>query len=590
MERENFFRGIPGSNRIAIGKAVVFIKPSLYIPKYTIKQTSESIENELDKLENALEKTKVQLEELKKEIEKSHSKIETGYIESSILMLEDPYLKKRVTEKLKESYYNIEWIFNEVIEEIADKLETSENTYFKERAPDVKSIGIRVIKNLLGENEFEFPKYIKEPIVVAHTLSPPEIVGFYKLGIKGIVTEIGGKTSHVAIMARDLKIPAILGINHITKNVKTGDNIIVDGTIGTVVVNPKADTLKLYEYKEREYEKYDKYFSKFQKKPSRLKEGEEIKLLANIDVEEEVDIIDLDTCDGIGLFRTEYILMRKDYYPGEDEQFEIYRRIVKKMSPLEVNIRCFDFGGDKIPTYMERYEEKNPFLGWRGLRYALQHIDMLKTQIRAVLRSSIYGHIKIMFPMVNDLDDISSIRKIIDECKEELDKENEKYLDIPVGVMIETPASVLMLDKIIENSDFISIGTNDLIQYTLAIDRGNGLVASEYDPTHPAIIRSLNEISMICAEEDVDVSICGEMAGDPLFTLLLIGLGFRKFSMSLMNIPIIKSIIVNSSLQDANKIASAVLMMHTKKEINNYIKEEMLSRFDFLGEYLHKIE
>ena len=192
--------------------------------------------------------------------------------------------------------------------------------------------------------------------------------------------------------------------------------------------------------------------------------------------------------------------------------------------------------------------------------------------------------------MVNDLDDVSSIRKIIDECKAELAEEKEKYLDIPVGVMIETPASVLMLDKIAEKVDYISIGTNDLIQYTLAIDRGNGLVASEYDPTHPAIIRSLNEISMICAEEDVDVSICGEMAGDPIFTLLLIGLGFRKFSMSLMNIPIIKSIIVNSSLQDANKIASAVMMMHTKKEINNYIKEEMLSRFNFLGEYLYKTE
>lgn len=587
---EKFFRGIPGSSRIAIGKAVVFIKPSLYIPKYTIEQSAESIENELDKLEKALERTKNQLEELKKEIEKTQSAIETGYIDSSILMLEDPYLKKRVTEKLRESYFNIEWIFNEVIEEIAEKLETSEDSYFKERAPDVKSIGIRVIKNLLGEKEFELPRYIKEPIVIAHTLSPPEIVSFYKKGIKGIVTEVGGKTSHVAIMARDLKIPAILGINHITKHVKTGDRIIVDGTVGTVVVNPNEDTLKLYKYKEKEYEKYDKYFSKFQKKPCRLKEGEEIKLLANIDVEEEVNIIDTDSCAGIGLFRTEYILMHKDYYPDEDEQFEIYSRIAKKISPLEINIRCFDFGGDKIPPYMEKYEEKNPFLGWRGLRYALHHIDMLKTQIRAILRASFYGNIKIMFPMVNDMDDVSSIMKVIDECKIELREKREKYVDIPVGVMIETPASVLMLDKIIEDVDFISVGTNDLIQYTLAIDRGNGLVASEYDPTHPAIIRSLNEISMICAEEDVDVSICGEMAGDPLFILLLIGLGFRKFSMSLMNIPIIKSIIVNSSLQDANKIASTVLMMNTKKEINNYIKEEMLSRFDFLEEYLYKIE
>jgi len=583
---EKFFKGIPGSGGIAIGNAVVFSKSNILIPKYTIKPTTESIEKEIDKLEVALEKTRIQLENLKNELESKHSQLETGYLDTTILMLEDPMLRNRIMEKIKESYLNIEWIFNEAIEEVAEKLGSSEENYFRERAPDVLSLGTRVLKNLMGKEELEIPESIKKPIIIAHTLSPPEMFSIYRREVSGLVTEIGGTTSHVSIMARDFRIPAVVGLTGITGKIRTGDTVIVDGTIGTVVLNPEEDTIGVYKYKEKEHKKYERYLSRLEKKESILKEGEEIILLANIDLEEELEFLRKGICKGIGLFRTEYIFLNRNDFPTEEDQFSIYQRIIKRLKPLEVTIRVIDIGGDKKPPYMEHFEEKNPFLGWRGIRYALSHRDILKSQVRAILRSSIYGNTRIMFPMVNDLDEIKEIKKVLEDCMKELSMENLPYNDrIKMGIMVETPSCVILLDQIAEHVDFISVGTNDLIQYTLAIDRGNGMVASEFDPSHPAILRALSIINRICNEKNLEVSICGEMAGDPLYTLLLIGLGYRKLSLSSMNLPIIKNIIINSSMKEANLIANYALSLNSKSEINRYIREQMISRFRDLEEY-----
>jgi len=583
---EKFFKGIPGSGGIAIGNAVVFSKSNILIPKYTIKPTTESIEKEIDKLEVALEKTRIQLENLKNELESKHSQLETGYLDTTILMLEDPMLRNRIMEKIKESYLNIEWIFNEAIEEVAEKLGSSEENYFRERAPDVLSLGTRVLKNLMGKEELEIPESIKKPIIIAHTLSPPEMFSIYRREVSGLVTEIGGTTSHVSIMARDFRIPAVVGLTGITGKIRTGDTVIVDGTIGTVVLNPEEDTIGVYKYKEKEHKKYERYLSRLEKKESILKEGEEIILLANIDLEEELEFLRKGICKGIGLFRTEYIFLNRNDFPTEEDQFSIYQRIIKRLKPLEVTIRVIDIGGDKKPPYMEHFEEKNPFLGWRGIRYALSHRDILKSQVRAILRSSIYGNTRIMFPMVNDLDEIKEIKKVLEDCMKELSMENLPYNDrIKMGIMVETPSCVILLDQIAEHVDFISVGTNDLIQYTLAIDRGNGMVASEFDPSHPAILRALSIINKICNEKNLEVSICGEMAGDPLYTLLLIGLGYRKLSLSSMNLPIIKNIIINSSMKEANLIANYALSLNSKSEINRYIREQMISRFRDLEEY-----
>ena len=583
---EKFFKGIPGSGGIAIGSAIVLMKSNIFIPKYTIAGDDKSVKKELAKLENALMKTRNQLEELRDDLSQRHSALETGFIDISIMMLEDPLIKEKVTEKLSQTSLNIEWIFNEVIEEIAVKLQDSEDSYFNDRAPDVISIGHKVLKNIFGKHEMEITNMQKDPIVVAHTLSPPELIYFFKKNVKAVVTEIGGKTSHVSIMARDLEIPAVIGVNDITRMTQTGQQVIVDGTVGTVITDPKTDSLTVYKYKIEQNKKYEKTLKKIENRACVLKEGIEISLLANLDVEEELRLVKKNSCMGIGLFRTEYIFLNRKESPSEDEQFSIYKRVIKELKPYEVIIRVIDIGGDKKPPYMSYYEEKNPFLGWRGIRYALSHIDLFKEQLRAILRAAFHGNARIMFPMVNDLDEIREIKKIIEECENDLRSKNIQYKhNIPLGIMVETPSSIILLDRIADCVDFVSVGTNDLIQYTLAIDRGNGMVASDFDPTHPALLRSLKRISDISLEKGLETSICGEMAGEPLYTLLLIGLGYKKLSMSPVSIPFVKNIVINSSASDTEEIASKALEFSSKKDVTRFIRKEMISRFKIFEDY-----
>ncbi len=586
---EKFFKGIPASGRISIGRTVVLLKTNLFIPKYQISKSGASIKSEIEKLNNALMKTRDELLDLKNEIDQGESAFKKGYLDSALLMIEDPLVQKKVTEKITESYINIEWIFNEVIQEMADQLLGSKNHYFRERAPDVISIGHKVLKNLMGRAELDLPDDIDNVIIVAHTLSPPEIVSFYKKKVKAFVTEIGDRTSHVAIMARDIRLPAVTGVKDITKFVTTGTKIIVDGNVGMVIVDPEKDTELLYTYKERDQINYEKNWKKNEKKSCVLKDGEKILLQANMDLEEELILVKECGCRGIGLFRTEYIFFNRTALPDENEQFKIYKKIVKEIAPYDVTIRVVDIGGDKKPEYLQEYEEANPFLGLRGIRFVLVHSDILKAQIRAILRAAYFGNARIMFPMVNDVDELRQIHDIVRQCKDELAGQKLPFNgNIALGIMVETVSSVLLLDKISEFVDFISVGTNDLIQYTLAIDRGNEMVAEDFDPGHPAILRLLKKIYKTASTKGVELSICGEMAGDPLYSLLLIGLGFRRLSMSTMSIPIVKNIIMNSSLDEAQKIAETSLDFSLKHDVSRYIRDEMISRFKFLEDYFRQ--
>jgi phosphotransferase system enzyme I (PtsI) len=586
---EKFYKGIPVSGRIAIGIAIVLQRFNLFIPKYNIKRNGDSIEKELKKLETALSDTKRQFQSLRNDLKEDFGAFETGYIDAAILMLEDPLLRDRVITKLNKTYLNIEWIFNDVIDELADQLTQSGDYYFRERAPDVLSIGQKVLTNLLGNEDEITPLLQKDSIIIAHTLSPPELIHYYKMHAKALVTEIGGKTSHVSIIARDLEIPAVVGVPDITKIVQTGDQVIVDGTVGNVIHHPENDTITLYRYKKKESEKYENQLKKIDKKSCRLKEGVEVLLLANLDVEEELALIEHGHSQGVGLFRTEYIFLNRKKAPSEDEQFTIYKRIIEALVPFEVTIRIIDIGGDKKPPYMRYIEEKNPFLGWRGIRFALSNKMLLKQQLRAILRASHYGNARVMFPMVNDIDEILEIKAILEECKGELTEEKNDFdQDISMGIMVETPSSIILLDRISEYVDFVSVGTNDLIQYTLAIDRGNGKVAANFDPSHPSMLRLLKQIVDIASEKKMEVSICGEMAGEPLYTLLLIGLGYRKLSMSPTRIPLVKSVLINSSLSESQDITKRALELVSKKDVTRYIREQMISRFKILEDYFRQ--
>jgi phosphotransferase system enzyme I (PtsI) len=583
---EKFFRGIPGSRRIAIGKAVVLLKPALPIPRYPINKDVETIDEEIDKLENALLKTKNELESLKSELEHQRTAVETEYLNSSILMLDDPTIKERVSEKIRESYLNIEWVFNEVIEEMAHKLQDSDTRYFRERAPDIVSIGRHVLKNLIGAGEKDTPAIGRHSVVIAHTVSPPEIVYFYKLHIRAIVTEIGGRTSHVAIMAQDLKIPAVIGVANITSMIHNGDTVVVDGTTGTVIVDPERDTEKLYRLKEQEQRDYESTLTKIQGKPCELKEGIPVSLFANMDLEEELDLVQQCGCSGVGLFRTEYLFLNRREAPDEEVQFAIYKKVVEGLKPHPVTIRIIDIGGDKKPPYFEYVDEANPFLGLRGIRFVLKHQELLRSQIKAILRAAHYGNARIMFPMVNDVDELIQTLQVVHECEDDLEREGIPHQrSIQLGVMVETPSSVILLDKFSEHIAFISVGTNDLIQYTLAIDRGNGMVADKFDPLHPAILRLLKQIHDVSSKNGIEASICGEMAGDPLCTLLLIGFGYRILSMSTMNIPTVKNIINNSFAKEASAMAEHALDLSSSGEIHSFVSGEMIARFTSLEDY-----
>jgi phosphotransferase system enzyme I (PtsI) len=583
---ELFLKGIPASGGIAIGEAVVYHRTNIHIPKYTINRDVQTIDEEIQKLEAALLLTRNNLESLREELDTGKTSLEKAYLDSTILMIDDPTIRDRVSKKIRDSYLNIEWVFNEVIEEMAGKLEQAEDNYLRERAPDIISLGRNVLRNLMGKPDPEIPETSRDVIVVAHTLSPHEIVDLYKKKVAAFVTEIGGRTSHVAIMARDLKVPAVIGLRGVTARISTGDNIVVDGRVGTVVVEPERDTKALYLLKEKDLKRYEQELQKIEKESCILKDGERINLHANMDLEEEIELVQHCGCSGIGLFRTEYIFLNRSSLPGEDEQYEIYRRIFSQMHPHGVTTRVIDVGGDKRPDYMYRYEESNPFLGLRGIRYLLAHRDILKQQLRAILKASAFGSAKIMFPMVNDLDELRETLDVLEGCKNELTKESSPFDEqIAVGVMIETPSSVILLDEIAEFVDFFSVGTNDLIQYTLAIDRGNSMVSSEFDPLHPAILRSLKHIQQKAERRGIDLSICGEMAGDPLYSLLLIGLGYRTLSMGVMNIPIVKSIILQSTLEDARIVADQALASAVKEQTGTFIRREMISRFGHLEDY-----
>jgi phosphotransferase system enzyme I (PtsI) len=411
-------------------------------------------------------------------------------------------------------------------------------------------------------------------------------VKLHRKKVSAFVTEIGGRTSHAAIMARDLKIPAVIGLGGVTDRIDSGDRVIVDGRVGNVIIEPEPDTRTLYSLKEKDQRKYEEELRTIEKKACCLKDGHTIDLLANMDLEEEIELVQQCGCNGIGLFRTEYIFLNRSSVPTEDEQFDIYRHILSQMNPDSVTIRVIDVGGDKKPPHMYGYEESNPFLGLRGIRYLLAHRDILKQQLRAILRASAYGRAKIMFPMVNDPDEMREIQVVLSACRKELASESVSFdSDIDIGVMAETPASVILLEEIAEYVDFFSVGTNDLIQYTLAIDRGNSMVSSEFDPIHPAILRSLKHINETAERCGVDLSICGEMAGDPLYSLLLIGLGFRTLSMGVMTIPIVKSIVLESDLEDARALAERALKSTFKNQTGADLRREMIKRFKHLEDY-----
>jgi phosphoenolpyruvate-protein phosphotransferase (PTS system enzyme I) len=566
-------KGIAVSPGIFIAKALLINTTEYSIP---IRQIlPEKTTEEISKLEKALNSSVEDLQNIIKRLQKKIAREAIPIIEAHIKILQDNYLKSQIIELIKKDLYTAEYAVSNILQKYIKALTSNEaNSFWGNRINDIYDIEKRIIKNLL-RNKKDSINRLKEPvIIVSQDLTPTETALFNRNKIKGFATDRGGRTSHTAIIARAMGIPAVVALNNITLAATSGDLVILDGNNGIVIVNPDKETIQKYSLIEKNFAFYErKLLSETRDLPSQTKDGYDIKIYANIEFPNETDTALQYNAQGIGLFRTEFLYSSIQNLPSEKEHFEIYKKIASSLKNKELIIRTFDVGGDKLNFDNNISMEKNPFLGCRSIRLSLQNLPVFKTQLRGIIKASEYGNISVMFPMVSTIDEIKQAKNVIEQVKNDLRKEKVLFKEnIKIGVMIEIPSSAIIMDIFIKEIDFCSIGTNDLIQYTLAVDRTNEKVAYLYQSCHPAVLRLIKYVIEQCKKHNKPVAMCGEMAGDWLYTALLVGMGLKIFSVSPVVIPEIKKIIRSISLDEAKKIADNIFYMDSAKAIEQYLR------------------
>ncbi len=569
--REIILRGIAASPGICIGKAYVLNKDFSDIIKKNML-SEQDLDNELIRFKKAVKQTE---ESLKKIVMEASSKTQASIIETHIALIKDKHFYDKVIEIIKFEKVHAEWALKKVAAFLKERFQSMESSFLQERSEDISHVCEKIIKKLTGTESVSIASIDKRVILVAKNLSPAETSQIQLEKIKGFITDTGGKTSHTGIIARALEIPAVMGLKNASDIIKNNQLIIVDGIQGIVIANPTEESLAAYNEEEEKYNSHMAFLARKSSLPCVTKDGVTVEILGNIDLHEEVLSVLKYGGSGIGLFRTEFHYMRKENsFPSEKELFESYKDIAEVMSPKSVTIRTLDINMDKNLPYESFIKEANPALGLRAIRYCLNNRDIFKTQLRAILRASYYGNIKIMFPMITCIDEIIEAKKILNEAALSLKKEDIPYKkDIKIGIMIEVPSAVIIADILAEEVDFFSIGTNDLIQYALAIDRGNSAVAHLFSPLHPAIIRMINNVSVIAKQKGVKIFMCGEMASDPLCMPLLLGMEIDGFSMNPQSIPIIKDVMRNLELKDSKKFLKKVLTLKNVQKIMELIKK-----------------
>lgn len=569
-------KGIAASPGIEIGKALVIKKDKLPINKENI--WDGSIDEQLTKLRAALEQSKRQLIDIQEKTKRKQGKDKAQIFEAHLMILEDPVFIEEIRAKIKKDRITAEYAVNQVTEDYVEIFENMEDEYLKSRAVDVKDVSERIIRNILGLPTDSLQNISDNVILLANDLTPSDTAQMDKEKILAFATDTGSRTSHTAIMARSLEIPAVVGLTDITGRVKNGDLVIVDGNLGIIYINPDVTTLEKYKKTKDDYLKYRFELKKIKNSPATTYDGlKSVKLAANIGTPVDVQRALENGAEGIGLFRTEFLYMDRKSLPTEEEQFLAYKDVAEKMAPHPIIIRTLDIGGDKRLPYLDMPEELNPFLGWRAIRMCLDRPEILKTQLRAILRASHYGEIKIMYPMISQVSEIRKAKEILQEAKEELKAENVPFKELEVGIMVEIPSAAIAADIMAKEVDFFSIGTNDLIQYTLAVDRMNEHIAHLYEPFHPAILRLIKNVIDASHEAGHWTGMCGEMAGNILATPILLGLGLDEFSMSASSILPVKRIIRNLSMKKAKEIAEKALTMENGDEIRHMVEEALSS-------------
>ncbi len=564
--------GIAGSKGIAIGKVLIYEKNKIQSSDEIINE--DQIVAEVERLERAIALSKKQITAIKEKALKEIGREQAQIFDAHLLILEDPVMLEETKEIIAGGRRNAASAVEIVVDKYVSQFAKIDDPYLKERASDIKDVGDRIINNLSENFENPLADLKEEVIIVAHDLTPSDTTQLDKKYVLGFATEMGGQTSHTAILANSLGICAVLGLKNLTNILNNGDTIILDGFEGKVIINPDEAEIKRYTKVKQEYELFKEILSKVANLEARTTDGKRVEVAANIGSPNETKAVIKNGGEGVGLFRTEFLYLNRKNLPSEEEQFIAYKKAAEELKNNSVIIRTLDIGGDKQTECLHIQDEQNPFLGYRAIRLCLDQREVFKTQLRAILRSSAYGRVLIMFPMIVDIREVREAKGMVEEAKSELKSRGIKYDEnIKVGIMIETPSAALTADIIAPEVDFFSIGTNDLCQYTLAVDRTNEKVSYLYQPFHPAVLRLIKHVIDVSHKHGIFTGICGEMAGDPLAVYLLVGLGIDELSMNPSSILQVKNMIRNISYSEAKEIASKAMEMTSAQEVYDYLNK-----------------
>lgn len=561
------FRGIPASGGVCRGRVFVFGTRQLHVPYRDIPE--EDVAAELKRLEQALIITRKQLKEMHQSLRERVGSHDADIFEAHLLVLDDPALIGEATKLVKSTMCNVEHAYHEVSEKYAQAFDSMEDEYLRERAVDLRDVSHRLLNNLMGQDDHDHLYALSEPsIVVGHDLTPSTTAMLDRSMVLGFATDVGSKTSHTAILARALKIPAVVGFHDISKRLENDQTVLLDGHSGLVILNPSDQTLFEYGHVIRRHEDKEARLAKLREMPAVTLDGFQVALEANLDQPSESEDVIKFGADGVGLFRSEYLFLNRSHWPEEKIQAEVYAEVASKLAPKPVVIRTLDLGADKLSSLTKSGVESNPALGWRAIRFCLDNEGIFKMQLRAILRASTQGNLRIMFPMITSMSELDRALELLETCKRELAEEGVAFDEhIETGIMIETPSAVMVADDLASKVKFFSIGTNDLIQYGLAVDRTNDRIAHLYEPTAPSIVRSIKQTTKAAHAAGIRVGVCGEMAGEPDLVPLLLGLGVDELSASAPLVPSVKYLIRRLKLSEARELAEQAVTMRYSHEI-----------------------
>ncbi|CNI68341.1 phosphoenolpyruvate-protein phosphotransferase PtsI [Yersinia mollaretii] len=571
--------GILVSPGIAFGKALLLKEDEIVINRKKI--SADQVEQEVERFKTGRAKAAEQLEAIKTKAEASLGEEKAAIFEGHIMLLEDEELEQEIIALIKDEHATADAAAYSVIEGQAKALEELDDEYLKERAADVRDIGKRLLKNILGLNIVDLSAIQDEVILVAADLTPSETAQLNLDKVLGFITDLGGRTSHTSIMARSLELPAIVGTTNATKQIQNDDYLIIDAVNNKIYLNPTADVIEQLKAVKNQYITERNDLAKLKDLPAITLDGHQVEVVANIGTVRDIAGAERNGAEGVGLYRTEFLFMDRDSLPTEEEQFQAYKAVAEAMGSQAVIVRTMDIGGDKDLPYMNLPKEENPFLGWRAIRIAMDRKEILHAQLRAILRASAFGKLRIMFPMIISVEEVRELKAELELLKSQLREENKAFDEtIEVGVMVETPAAAVIARHLAKEVDFFSIGTNDLTQYTLAVDRGNELISHLYNPMSPSVLGLIKQVIDASHAEGKWTGMCGELAGDERATLLLLGMGLDEFSMSAISIPRIKKIIRNTNFEDVKVLAEQALAQPTAKElmdlVTTFIEEKTL--------------